>query len=79
MKDVWTTKQYELWLLDGKERLRLEAKLRELRERLREIEFVTFDDTLCVACMSTYPNPKHEPDCWLKREIDELDDATLDN
>ena len=67
---------------------RLTAKVKELRERLREIEqqAISIKTAVCPACKlwSQGPGwspdnampikPAHRPDCWLKAEIDQLED-----
>jgi len=64
------------------------AELRWIRERLREIEWYPpptdgwrddYDYLICAACnryhYRRYPyEPEHNLDCWLKAEIDKLED-----
>ena len=48
------------------------AKVRELRMKLLDIEWVgIYGKQFCPACGVRFS--RHEDGCWLKREIDELD------
>jgi len=63
----------EFYRLRTQERLELEAKVRELRERLKEIEWIT--DGYHNSCPGCGGDEVHEDDCWLKKEIDELENG----
>jgi len=74
----WSLRKMPLEVLQKpyKEPLELEAKVRELRERLAWIErhLEDFGASACPGCLGSGYGPDiHRPDCWLKREIDELD------
>ena len=72
-------------IVKADENKELRAKVRELRERLREIEWAGSSEgyRTCPACKAEFPehiddagsifdHGAHER-CWLKREIDQLD------
>ncbi len=71
--------RYKMWKLDQQT-----AKVKELRELLRGIEWIwgsfygDADCVRCQACNAKYEqrdasNAKHKPDCKLKAEIDQLE------
>jgi regulator of replication initiation timing len=75
----------------AKENTKLKAELQTIRKRLKEIEWVEKYDTnfviltFCPACgvdkrhydfeTKTWLDNQHEEGCWLKAEIDKLEDV----
>ncbi len=67
--------KYKAWKLDQQT-----AKVKELRELLRAIEWVhnyEWNHDECVVCDGG--KPKHRKDCWLKAEIDQLEPEEAPN